>query len=117
MTTEQPEDECPIEAVFSDDRIPCVLPRGHDGKHHFVLEDQAAPALAAAVAVPEQQIGIAVADTPAGPRLAVTITCLLPADAARSLADAIGQAAGSMSATGLTTAPSGLLLPGGTVTR
>lgn len=62
------------------------------------------------IAAPEQQIGIAIADTPAGQRLAITITCLLPAEQARQLADAISQAARSMST-------AGLVVAGGTVTR
>ncbi len=28
--------ECPVEAVFSpDDRVPCILPRGHEGPHEY----------------------------------------------------------------------------------
>jgi len=30
--------ECPVEAVFfgGDERVPCRLPRGHDGSHKYV---------------------------------------------------------------------------------
>lgn len=59
-----------------------------------------------AVLAPEQQIGIALADTPNGQRLAITITCLLPAEHAKQLAAAITQAAAAMSTTGLVIAGS-----------
>ena len=48
------------------------------------------------ITAPEQQVSIGVAETPAGQRLAIQVTTLLDAAAAKQLADAIGQAAGSM---------------------
>ena len=41
MTAKQPtpqgiSDPCPVEAVFSpDDRVPCILPRGHEPPHQY----------------------------------------------------------------------------------
>lgn len=30
--------ECPVEAVFPDDRYPCLLDRGHEGPHQYTPE-------------------------------------------------------------------------------
>ena len=30
--------ECPVEAVFPDDRLPCLLSRGHEGRHQYTPE-------------------------------------------------------------------------------
>jgi hypothetical protein len=30
--------ECPVEAVFPDQRLPCLLERGHDGPHRYTPE-------------------------------------------------------------------------------
>lgn len=64
---------------------------------HIKDEPEAAkPAAPFTIAAPEQQIQIGVADTPAGPRLAIVITTLLEPAAAKQFADAIGQAAASL---------------------
>ena len=37
--TEITTDPCPVEAVFGpDDRIPCLLGRGHEGSHQYTPE-------------------------------------------------------------------------------
>ena len=32
---EPPPAPCPVEAVFPDDRVPCILWRGHEGPHQY----------------------------------------------------------------------------------
>jgi hypothetical protein len=37
------DNECPVEAVFPDVRIPCRLPRGHEGGHDFNPDPEPEP--------------------------------------------------------------------------
>ena len=48
------------------------------------------------IPAPEQQISVGVADTPAGPRLAIVVTTLLEPAAAKQIGEAISNAAAAM---------------------